>query len=128
MKVPCVTIRENTERQETVEVGGNIVAGVGPWSVLLVVVSAYAVMSSSESVLSVRLIGQLLLPMALLCGIGFEAATRRFPAGVARGALIGSMLVVVMLMASPFYFAPFGQASYGGSQLAYSPSDLASMG
>lgn len=30
LKVPCVTIKENTERPETVEVGGNVVAGVEP--------------------------------------------------------------------------------------------------
>ncbi len=30
LKVPCVTIRENTERPETVEVGANVVAGVEP--------------------------------------------------------------------------------------------------
>jgi UDP-N-acetylglucosamine 2-epimerase (non-hydrolysing) len=30
LKVPCVTLRENTERPETVEVGANIVAGVKP--------------------------------------------------------------------------------------------------
>ena len=34
MKVPCVTIRENTERPETVEVGGNVVAGVEPDGIL----------------------------------------------------------------------------------------------
>jgi UDP-N-acetylglucosamine 2-epimerase (non-hydrolysing) len=30
VKVPCVTIRDNTERPETVEVGANVVAGVEP--------------------------------------------------------------------------------------------------
>lgn len=30
LRVPCVTIRENTERPETVEVGANVVAGVEP--------------------------------------------------------------------------------------------------
>jgi len=30
LKVPCVTLRESTERPETVEVGGNIIAGTQP--------------------------------------------------------------------------------------------------
>lgn len=30
LKVPCVTLRENTERPETVEVGANIIAGTDP--------------------------------------------------------------------------------------------------
>jgi UDP-N-acetylglucosamine 2-epimerase (non-hydrolysing) len=30
LKVPCVTVRGNTKRPETVEVGGNVVAGVDP--------------------------------------------------------------------------------------------------
>jgi UDP-N-acetylglucosamine 2-epimerase (non-hydrolysing) len=30
LRVPCVTLRENTERPETVEVGSNIVSGTGP--------------------------------------------------------------------------------------------------
>jgi UDP-N-acetylglucosamine 2-epimerase (non-hydrolysing) len=30
LHVPCVTVRENTERPETVEAGGNIVAGLAP--------------------------------------------------------------------------------------------------
>ncbi|KXA91409.1 UDP-N-acetylglucosamine 2-epimerase [candidate division MSBL1 archaeon SCGC-AAA259A05] len=34
MQVPCVTLRENTERPETVEVGSNIVAGLEPSEVL----------------------------------------------------------------------------------------------
>jgi UDP-N-acetylglucosamine 2-epimerase (non-hydrolysing) len=34
LKVPCVTLRNNTERPETVEVGANIVAGTNPKSVL----------------------------------------------------------------------------------------------
>ena len=34
LKVPCVTLRETTERQETVEVGSNIVAGLEPESTL----------------------------------------------------------------------------------------------
>jgi UDP-N-acetylglucosamine 2-epimerase (non-hydrolysing) len=34
LKVPCVTIRENTERPETVEAGGNVVAGVEPEGIL----------------------------------------------------------------------------------------------
>lgn len=34
LKVPCVTLRNNTERPETVEVGSNIIAGVKPNSIL----------------------------------------------------------------------------------------------
>ena len=34
LKVPCVTLRENTERPETVEVGANTIAGVQPKMVL----------------------------------------------------------------------------------------------
>ncbi len=34
LHVPCVTLRDNTERPETVEVGANIVAGVDPVSVM----------------------------------------------------------------------------------------------
>jgi UDP-N-acetylglucosamine 2-epimerase (non-hydrolysing) len=34
MGIPCVTLRENTERPETVEVGANIVAGTDPDEVL----------------------------------------------------------------------------------------------
>jgi UDP-N-acetylglucosamine 2-epimerase (non-hydrolysing) len=34
LKVPCVTLRENTERQETVEVGSNTVAGTDPERIL----------------------------------------------------------------------------------------------
>ena len=30
LRVPCVTVRENTERPETVEVGANVIAGVDP--------------------------------------------------------------------------------------------------
>lgn len=31
--VPCVTLRDNTERPETVEVGANILAGASPWKI-----------------------------------------------------------------------------------------------
>lgn len=34
MKVPCVTLRRNTERPETIEVGSNILAGTEPKSIL----------------------------------------------------------------------------------------------
>lgn len=34
LKVPCVTLRENTERQETLEVGANILAGTRPGKIL----------------------------------------------------------------------------------------------
>ena len=34
LKVPCVTLRENTERPESVLVGANMVAGVGPDGIL----------------------------------------------------------------------------------------------
>jgi UDP-N-acetylglucosamine 2-epimerase (non-hydrolysing) len=32
--VPCVILRDNTERPETVEVGANIVAGIDPVTIL----------------------------------------------------------------------------------------------
>jgi UDP-N-acetylglucosamine 2-epimerase (non-hydrolysing) len=34
LKVPCVTIRNSTERPETIEVGANIIAGVEPGSII----------------------------------------------------------------------------------------------
>ena len=34
LKVPCVTLRENTERPETIEVGANVLAGTDPQRVL----------------------------------------------------------------------------------------------
>ena len=34
LKVPCVTIRNSTERPETVDVGANIIAGVDPRSIV----------------------------------------------------------------------------------------------
>jgi UDP-N-acetylglucosamine 2-epimerase (non-hydrolysing) len=34
LKVPCVTLRENTERPETVQVGANIIAGTDPEKIL----------------------------------------------------------------------------------------------
>ena len=34
LKVPCVTLRDNTERPETVKVGSNTVAGTNPEKVL----------------------------------------------------------------------------------------------
>jgi UDP-N-acetylglucosamine 2-epimerase (non-hydrolysing) len=34
LKVPCVTLRDNTERPETVKVGANIIAGVMPSRIL----------------------------------------------------------------------------------------------
>ncbi|MGI0011401.1 MAG: UDP-N-acetylglucosamine 2-epimerase, partial [Nitrosopumilaceae archaeon] len=34
LKVPCVTLRYNTERPESVHVGANIIAGTEPYSVL----------------------------------------------------------------------------------------------
>jgi len=34
MKIPCVTLRENTERPETISVGGNILAGTNPEKIL----------------------------------------------------------------------------------------------
>ncbi len=34
LKVPCVTLRQNTERPETVEVGSNYIAGIKPSSIL----------------------------------------------------------------------------------------------
>ena len=34
LKVPCITLRENTERPETIDVGGNILAGTDPKAIL----------------------------------------------------------------------------------------------
>ena len=34
LKIPCVTLRENTERPETVKVGANIIAGTKPTNVI----------------------------------------------------------------------------------------------
>ncbi len=34
LKIPCVTLRDNTERPETIEVGSNIIAGVSPENIL----------------------------------------------------------------------------------------------
>jgi UDP-N-acetylglucosamine 2-epimerase (non-hydrolysing) len=34
LKVPCVTIRDSTERPETVDVGANVIAGVEPQSIV----------------------------------------------------------------------------------------------
>lgn len=34
LKVPCVTLRENTERPETIKIGANIVAGTNPTRIL----------------------------------------------------------------------------------------------
>ncbi|MEM3709043.1 MAG: UDP-N-acetylglucosamine 2-epimerase, partial [Nitrososphaerales archaeon] len=34
LKVPCVTLRDNTERPETIEVGGNTLAGTSPKRIL----------------------------------------------------------------------------------------------
>jgi UDP-N-acetylglucosamine 2-epimerase (non-hydrolysing) len=34
LKVPCVTLRDNTERPETLEVGSNMIVGVNPESIL----------------------------------------------------------------------------------------------
>jgi len=34
LNVPCVTLRDNTERPETIEVGANILAGVSPHKIL----------------------------------------------------------------------------------------------
>ncbi len=35
LRVPCVTMRENTERPESIEVGGNILAGTSPEGILV---------------------------------------------------------------------------------------------
>jgi len=34
LKTPCVTMRNNTERPETIDVGGNILAGADPGAIL----------------------------------------------------------------------------------------------
>jgi len=34
LNVPCVTLRDNTERPETLEAGGNILAGAEPQRIL----------------------------------------------------------------------------------------------
>ena len=34
LKVPCITLRENTERPETIDVGGNVLAGTDPKIIL----------------------------------------------------------------------------------------------
>ena len=34
LHIPCVTLRDNTERPETIDVGANILAGVLPGSIL----------------------------------------------------------------------------------------------
>lgn len=46
LQVPCVTLRENTERPETVDVGGNILAGSDPERILS---SGVRMMSSSRT-------------------------------------------------------------------------------
>jgi UDP-N-acetylglucosamine 2-epimerase (non-hydrolysing) len=34
LRVPCVTLRDNTERPETLEVGANVLAGTNPENIL----------------------------------------------------------------------------------------------
>jgi len=34
LRIPCVTLRDNTERPETIEVGSNILAGASPGKIL----------------------------------------------------------------------------------------------
>jgi len=34
LKVPCISLRENTERPETVDVGSNILVGISPEKIL----------------------------------------------------------------------------------------------
>lgn len=46
LRVPCVTLRENTERPETVQVGSNIVAGTKPKNILNSVKTMVNVMRS----------------------------------------------------------------------------------
>ena len=38
LKVPCVTLRENTERPETIDVGSNMLAGTNAEKILLATV------------------------------------------------------------------------------------------
>ncbi|NPE27432.1 UDP-N-acetylglucosamine 2-epimerase (non-hydrolyzing) [Methanococcoides sp. SA1] len=42
LNVPCVTLRENTERPETIEVGSNLLAGTDPDKIMECVRSSYA--------------------------------------------------------------------------------------
>ena len=44
--VPCVTLRDNTERPETIDVGANVLAGVNPKTILE---SANKMISSSKA-------------------------------------------------------------------------------
>jgi UDP-N-acetylglucosamine 2-epimerase (non-hydrolysing) len=34
LKVPCVTLRDNTERPETIDVGSNVLAGTDPSAII----------------------------------------------------------------------------------------------
>lgn len=43
LKVPCVTLRENTERPETVAAGANIVAGIDPKRIVRASLKMYAI-------------------------------------------------------------------------------------
>lgn len=42
LKVPCITLRDNTERPETLEVGSNVLAGVEPEKILKCAIRMYA--------------------------------------------------------------------------------------
>jgi UDP-N-acetylglucosamine 2-epimerase (non-hydrolysing) len=46
LQVPCITLRENTERPETIEVGANILAGIDSEKIIS---AAEKMMSSSRS-------------------------------------------------------------------------------
>ena len=41
LKVPCVTLRDNTERPETLEVGSNVLAGIDPQKILNSAIKMY---------------------------------------------------------------------------------------
>jgi hypothetical protein len=103
---------------------GGMRAIVDPWLLLLLGAVAYVALFSSQSVIAVRLLGQLFFPVAIFAGVALEMFyTRRSTRLLA--AVVG--LAFVFVLALPFYWIPFGAGSYGGSQLAYSPSDVSSM-
>ncbi len=49
LKVPCVTLRDNTERPETIDVGSNILAGTKPERILDCVKKIFEVTNNWEN-------------------------------------------------------------------------------